>query len=277
MDEALARSALFSELPAATAEELAAQVEQVPMARGDVVFRAGDRAGHLFVVLAGKVKLVQSAPDGRESMAELMGPSDQFGELALFDEGPRTVTAVAVADGRLVRVAGPMARQWASRPELAERLLASVARRLRRSTERISELTAADVPGRLARQLLDLGARFGVARDDGTVHVTHDLTQEELAHLVGATRETVNKTLSEFGQRGWILAEGKAVLLLRPDLLARRVESGCGSPPGSASSQGVGRPRPPVHPVRPTAARDQPPPWAALTRRRVPANGLRSS
>ena len=96
-----------------------------------------------------------------------------------------------------------------------------LAQRLRRTNESLSDLVFSDVPGRVAKALLDLADRFGTATDKG-VHVPHDLTQEELAQLVGASRETVNKSLADFVSRGWIRLEGRAVTLLDVDRLARR-------------------------------------------------------
>jgi len=85
----------------------------------------------------------------------------------------------------------------------------------------MGDLVFADVPGRVAKALIDLSERFGTARDDG-IRVTHDLTQEELAQLVGASRETVNKALADFATRGWILLEPRGVTILDVDKLSRR-------------------------------------------------------
>ena len=85
----------------------------------------------------------------------------------------------------------------------------------------MADLVFSDVPGRVAKALLDLANRFGERTPEG-IYVPHDLTQEELAHLVGASRETVNKSLADFVSRGWIRLEGRAVTLLDVDRLARR-------------------------------------------------------
>ena len=85
----------------------------------------------------------------------------------------------------------------------------------------VADLVFSDVPGRVAKALLDLADRFGRTADDG-VHVHHDLTQEELAQLVGASRETVNKALADFASRAWLRLDGKSVIILDPERLARR-------------------------------------------------------
>ena len=100
-------------------------------------------------------------------------------------------------------------------------MLRVLARRLRRTDEFRSELTLTDVPGRLAKELLNLAQRFGV-QEDGATRVSHDLTQAELAQLVGSSRETVNKALSDFSRRGWIRLEGKCMVIEESDRLARR-------------------------------------------------------
>jgi CRP-like cAMP-binding protein len=100
-------------------------------------------------------------------------------------------------------------------------LLRALAQRLRRTNEAMADLVFSDVPGRVAKALLDLAEKFGDDESDG-VRVRHDLTQEELAQLVGASRETVNKALSDFANRGWLRLEGRTVLLLDRERLARR-------------------------------------------------------
>jgi CRP-like cAMP-binding protein len=92
---------------------------------------------------------------------------------------------------------------------------------LRRTNETLADLVFSDVPGRVAKALLDLSVRFGEPADGGT-RVAHDLTQEELAQLVGASRETVNKALADFAGRGWVRREGRAIVLLDTERLERR-------------------------------------------------------
>src|SRR5262249_12242141 len=108
------------------------------------------------------------------------------------------------------------------RPEVAEALLRALAQRLRRANEAMADLVFSDVPGRVAKALLELSEKFGQPQEDGSVLVAHDLTQEELAQLVGASRETVNKSLADFAQRGWIRLEARSVILLDSARLERR-------------------------------------------------------
>ena len=107
------------------------------------------------------------------------------------------------------------------RPVVARGLLAQLAGRLRKANDVVADLVFSDVPGRVAKALLDLADRFGRTADDG-VHVHHDLTQEELAQLVGASRETVNKALADFASRGWLRLEPRSVVIMDVERLSRR-------------------------------------------------------
>jgi CRP-like cAMP-binding protein len=222
MDEVLARSGIFQGVEADAAESLAKEMETIDVRKGEVVFSEGEPGDSLYIVLSGKIKVGRRAADGRQNLIAVMGPSDMVGELSLFDPGPRTATATAVVDTRLARLRKQGLRPWlTNRPEIAEQLLRVLARRLRRTNDALADLIFTDVPGRVAKQLLQLAQRFGT-QEGGAMRVTHDLTQEEIAQLVGASRETVNKALADFAHRGWIRLEGKSVLISDSERLARR-------------------------------------------------------
>jgi len=192
------------------------------MERGDVLFNEGDQGDKLYVIAEGKIKLGRTSADGRENLLAILGPGEMFGELSLFDPGPRTATATAIAETQILGLSNEQLQQFLSaRPHVAGTLLAALARRLRRTNESIADLVFTDVPGRVAKALLDLSRRFGRPVENG-IMVAHDLTQEELAQLVGASRETVNKALADFASRGWLKLEARAVLLQDLDRLKRR-------------------------------------------------------
>ncbi len=222
MDEVLARSGIFQGVDPEAAEALAKEMDSVEIRKGDVLFNEGEAGDSLYIVLSGKIKLGRRAADGRQNLVSIMGPSDMVGELSLFDPGPRTATATAVTDARMARLKKTSLRPWLNnRPEIAEQLLRVLARRLRRTNDALADLIFTDVPGRVAKNLLQMAGRFGT-RDGGVLRVTHDLTQEELAQLVGASRETVNKALADFASRAWLRLDGKSVIILDPERLARR-------------------------------------------------------
>ncbi|MCX6455470.1 MAG: Crp/Fnr family transcriptional regulator [Actinobacteria bacterium] len=222
-DEAVVRTApLFSALDDESAATLRASMTMVKVPKGNTLFKEGDAGDRLFVVVEGKLKLGTSSIDGRENLLSILGPGDMFGELSLFDPGPRTATATAVTDARVLALAHDQVIGLVTQhPQVSLELLARLAQRLRRTNEVLADLVFSDVPGRVAKALMDLGSRFGVQKDDG-LHVNHDLTQEELAQLVGASRETVNKALADFAARSWVRLEPRAVVVLDYERLSKR-------------------------------------------------------
>jgi CRP-like cAMP-binding protein len=222
VDDILRRAGIFQGVDPDAIEALAKEFNTIEAPRGTTLFNEGDPGESLFIVIAGKVKLGRRSPDGRENLVAVMGPSDQFGELSLFDPGPRTATATVVTDARLAVLPKEALVAWVrDRPEIAMQLLRVLGRRLRRTNTMLADLIFVDVPGRVAKQLLQLAQRFG-SLEGGQLRVTHDLTQEELAQLVGASRETVNKALADFASRGWLRLEGKSVVILDRERLAKR-------------------------------------------------------
>ncbi len=223
MDDDVVRSApLFAALDHEASAALLASMSRVDLPRGEALFAEGDAGDRLFVITAGKIKLGRTSGDGRENLLTVLGPGEMFGELSLFDPGPRTATATAVSDAELVGLGHTDLQAFLTgRPEVARHLLQALARRLRRTNDSLADLVFSDVPGRVAKALLDLSRRFGRQTDAGVL-VAHDLTQEELAQLVGASRETVNKALADFASRGWLRLEARAVVLLDVDRLVRR-------------------------------------------------------
>jgi len=213
-DDVVLSAPLFAGIDPDASRDLLYSMTPVDLPRGHAVFHEGDPGDRLYIIRSGKVKLGHRSPNGRENLLSVLGPGEMFGELSLFDPGPRTATASAVADARLFELTHPELIKWVDRyPSVVTQLLAALARRLRRTNETLADLVFSDVPGRVAKALLDLSSRFGEPTEDG-LRVAHDLTQEELAQLVGASRETVNKALADFTSRGWVRREGRAVVLL---------------------------------------------------------------
>ena len=221
-DEVVRRAPLFTALDDAQAASLRASMDSVKISKGGILFKEGDEGEHVYVIVDGKLKLGTSSGDGRENLLSILGPGEMFGELSLFDPGPRTSTATAVTDAKLLSLSHEKLIPWLKgNPEVSLHLLARLAQRLRRTNEAVGDLVFSDVPGRVAKALMDLGARFGKQTDDG-LFVHHDLTQEELAQLVGASRETVNKALADFAGRGWLKLDGRAVLITDIERLEKR-------------------------------------------------------
>lgn len=221
--EVVKRAPLFVGLDDDASSALLSSTVSARLERGEDLFREGDPGDRLYIIAEGKIKLGRTSSDGRENLLAILGPGEMFGELSLFDPGPRTATATAVAETQVVGLGHDDLDEFlTSRPQVALTLLKALARRLRRTNDTLADLVFTDVPGRVAKALLDLASRFGRPLDGGGVLVMHDLTQEELAQLVGASRETVNKALADFATRGWLRLEARAVVLLEVERLQRR-------------------------------------------------------
>lgn len=224
MDEQTVLSAaMFVGIDEIESRALMDAMVKVESHRGDVLFREGQVGNRLYVIARGKIKLGHSSSDGRENLLSVLGPGEMFGELSLFDPGPRTATATSVADSVCYELSHQAFAQWITdHPGVAKHLLAAIAKRLRRTNESLGDLVFSDVPGRVAKALLDLASRFGDRSGSDGVRVAGDLTQEELAQLVGASRETVNKALSDFAARGWLHRDGRTIVLQDLGRLERR-------------------------------------------------------
>ena len=224
MENPINRAPLFAALDVEAAAALRASMTEVRARKGQVIFVEGEPGDRLYVIVEGKVTLGHGAGDGRETLLAVLGPGEMFGELSLFDPGRRTATATALTDAVVLGLGRDSLRPWLTgRPEVAEKLLQALAQRLRRTEDAMADLVFSDVPGRVAKALLELADKFGVVRDS-EMYVEHDMTQEELAQLVGASRETVNKALAEFVNRAWLRVEQRSVTILDIERLQRRAK-----------------------------------------------------
>jgi CRP/FNR family cyclic AMP-dependent transcriptional regulator len=218
----LAQAGIFQGVEPSAVWAVTTQLHPVSFPARHTVFAEGDPGDRLYILTHGKVKIGRRSPDGRENLLTVMGPSDMFGELSIFDPGPRTSSATTLTDVRAASMDRDELRNWISdRPEIAVQLLRVLARRLRRTNNNLTDLIFTDVSGRVAKRLLALAQRFGT-QEDGATRVRHDLTQEEIAQLVGASEQTVYEVLSDFAHRGWISLQGKSVLISDSESLARR-------------------------------------------------------
>ncbi len=213
-EEELGRTTLFSELEGDLLADISARMVRRRYRKDSVVFVQGEYGTRCFVILSGSVKISAYAPDGREAVLAVLGPGDVFGELSLFDEAPRSADATAIEDAELLSLDDrALTEVVRANPELAMSLLRVLSRRLRFANERFQDAAFFDVTGRVARRLADLSAQHGVGGDDGVV-VDVPLSQEALAKMIGATRESVNKALAGLTRRGLVRREGRRYVVI---------------------------------------------------------------
>jgi len=220
VDPALLRSIpLFTSLADQDLEPLMGDLRRHRYARGQMVFASGDPGDNLYIVESGRVKLVLTSPDGRESILDLLGPADFFGELALMDGEPRSADAVVVEPSVLLLLGRTeFLRFLEQRSHVAIQLIGVLSRRLRRDAGLLHDVAFLDVPARLARAIL----RLAEPGPDGVVR-TPRLTQTDLAGVAGTTRETLNKWLGFYEDEGLIRRETGRIAVLDPERLGRRI------------------------------------------------------
>lgn len=219
----LARVPLFAELTSEELDVLSACLRHRRYARGETIFLRGDPGSSLYIVESGRVKIVLSSAEGREFVLALLGPGDFFGELALLDGEPRSADAVAHETSQLLLLQRPdFLRFLDAHPRAAAGLLTVLSQRLRHDAEVLQDVAFLDVPARLARAILQLVEDLGQPSGEGTV-VASRLTQAELAAMVGATRESINKWLGFYERQGLIRWEAGRLTVLKPDGLRKRI------------------------------------------------------
>ena len=211
----LRRTDLLHSVPAEDLEALAAASRLRRFRRGQVVFTAGDPGDSLIVVVSGSVRVVVRSADGGELTLTVVSPGGSLGELSVADGGPRSADAETLEEGQLLLVPREVVQDVCARvPTAAQALTDAVAANLRRLTESVADLVFLDLPRRVAKVLL--GQPRG---EDGVIRPR--MSQEQLAHQAGGSRQSVNAALRGFERRGWIEVHDRAVTVKQADALGR--------------------------------------------------------
>lgn len=197
-DAALLRSVeLFADLDDDSVATLLARCERRDLVRNDVLFDEGDDPDHLYVVLDGRIAIANQSIDGRESVVALMEHGDLFGEMPLFDRLARSAQARALEPSIVLAIPyAPVRDLYEQQPAMLWRAVELLATRLRAMDSALADSVFLDVTGRTAKRLLELAG--------GADEFTLPVTQEELAGMVGASRERVNKAIAQFVKLKWI-------------------------------------------------------------------------
>lgn len=213
----LLQTAFFAETPPEVLRAICAQAQIRNLQRGDVLFNEGEVPDALFVVLSGRIAIaIGNKPlDSRESMLALMETGDLFGELGMLDSGPRSAMARAIETSSVLCIPyAPVLEQIRSTPNMLWGVTKLLATRLRVMDEVLADSVFLDVTGRTAKRLLELSA----GKDEFVLPVT----QEELAGMVGASRERVNKAIASFIRLGWLEQHDRQYKILMRDRLSVR-------------------------------------------------------
>jgi len=213
--DALAAIPFFAGLEPAALESVAAGMRSRRFRRGEVIFHLGDPGDALFVIVDGEVKISLPSETGDEAILTTLRSGDVFGELALLDGAPRSASATALSATETVVLPRDRFRELiATEAPVRDALLASVARELRRLTTHVEELHFLDITGRLAAMLVRLAHEGGTRLSDGGIRLRTNLTQGDLAAMVGCTRQSVNKLLGQFTDDRLIRVERDGIVIL---------------------------------------------------------------
>jgi CRP/FNR family transcriptional regulator, cyclic AMP receptor protein len=213
----LATIPLFSGLPEEELERFAELTRERSYPKGSVILFQDDPGDSLFVLRAGRVKVVLIGEDGREVILGVLEPGAHFGELALIDDQPRSAHVIAMEDAQLLILRREdFKRRVEANPTVAWALLTELSRRLRRADVKIGGLVLLDVPGRIARLLLDL------ANETGSELIEKPLTHQTIAQMIGASRETVSRAMKDFQDAGLIRVERRRIAIGDRDALEKR-------------------------------------------------------
>jgi len=206
---------LFAEIDDVTLDQIVTDSSERSLRRGDVLFTEGDEPDSLFVVISGRVAIANKSVDGRESVVALMEPGDLFGEMGLFDGLGRSAEARALEPSSIIEISyAPVQALYEERPAELWSVVRLLAARLRSMDEALADSVFLDVTGRTAKRLLEMAGDS----DEFTLPVT----QEELAGMVGASRERVNKAIASFVRLGWLDQNERRYLITNREQLSIR-------------------------------------------------------
>jgi CRP/FNR family transcriptional regulator/CRP/FNR family cyclic AMP-dependent transcriptional regulator len=213
----------LSGLPADELTYLSRGLRRRSFRRNEVIFHRDDPGTMLFIIRRGRVKISLQNEDGSEVTLALFGPGDFFGEMSLLDDLPRSATATALEATEVVTLGREQFLAAVEQhPQIAAQVMAALSWRLRNADQMIEDIITRDISARLARKLVELGEQHGTPVTDG-IEVSAHLTQQDLASMVGATRESVNKVLRAYIVRGWVTVDGHRMVIHNMEELRRRV------------------------------------------------------
>ena len=179
-----------------------------------VVLTEGEMGDSLFMIQSGKVKVFIGDEDGREIILKILGPGDFFGEMSMIDKQPRSASVTTIeASMFLVLSHAAFERCVEQAPRIANMVMRVLAQRVREADRKIGTLALMDVYGRVASTLLELSVY-----NNGKLVVSEKLSQQDLANMVGASREMVNRILKDLSERGFISIESKSITIINREL-----------------------------------------------------------
>jgi CRP/FNR family cyclic AMP-dependent transcriptional regulator len=200
---------LFSSVPDEQLRALATVVTRKSVTRGATIMVAGDQTDSLYIILSGRLKVMMSDAEGKEVILSILGPGEFFGEMGLIDDSPRSASVLAIEPCELLSIAKrDFNKCLADNFEMAMAVMRGLVRRLREADRKIGSLALLDVYGRVARLLLDMADTV-----DGQKMVTKRLPKQDIAKMIGASREMVSRVMKDLQLGGYIEMRGSTIVL----------------------------------------------------------------
>ena len=221
----LSRHFLLGQLPDSLLDDLLGHAQFRRYKRGESLFRKGDPGDALLAVILGKIRISTLSAKGQEVVLNMLGPGDVFGEIAFLDGKPRTADAAVVEDtGLLTLERKSFLPYLEENPKVAIKLLGVLCERLRWVSDSFEDIVFLELPARLAKRLLRLTENFGHQEPSG-LRIDLKLSQQELGHMTGVTREAVNKVLRIWEKEGILTIERAALTIHEPESLRAILEN----------------------------------------------------
>jgi len=219
----LAKIPIFTSLKPAYLTELVTKLTIRHYRRGETIFHKDDPGSTLYIIKSGQVKIATASPEGEEVILAILTDSDFFGELSLLDNRPRSATAIAMVDTKVLTLhRDNFLDVIGKHPGLAGDMLAALSHRLRHTNVLLEDAIFLDLSARLCRRLLELSEKHGLETKRG-IEIDLRLTQQDLANFVGASRVAINKLLGAFQDQGLICIDKKRITILRPEEMRKQI------------------------------------------------------
>jgi CRP/FNR family transcriptional regulator, cyclic AMP receptor protein len=219
----LDRVAFFADLDAPSLEQIAGAMRKRTFRAGEAIFHRDDPGQVLYVIREGRVRIRLTSIEGQEVALAVFGPGDSFGEMAILDSQPRSADAIAIDKVEVFTLQRPdFVEVVRKHPDIAVAVMKTLTQRIRTANQMVEDLIFLDVFGRVAKKLLDLAREYGVETDDG-MKIDLRITQQELASMVGASRESVNKVMGYFTDKHYISTDKHKITIRRIADLQKRI------------------------------------------------------
>lgn len=220
----LATLPLFDQLQSEELRELFTRLKRRNYRHGDIIFHKDDSGSTMYIIAEGSVKISVPSELGNEIILSILGPGESFGELSLFDGKPRSATVTCAGPTEVFVLYRDDFIDFVNKhPRLALNIIASLSDRLRRTDNLVEDVVFLDIPARLAKKLLELSQSHGKKNPDSSIEIELRLTQLDIANMLGTTRESVNRQLVAFQERGFITIDRQRITILKPHDLEKRI------------------------------------------------------